>query len=96
VIDPSELVGKMIARRESTYTTEDSILYALGLGFGADPTDMDQLRFGYEQNIQTLPTMTLILGYLLARRNAAYGDLAGRHRCIIPEPGARTQCRGTE
>ncbi len=67
MIDPSELVGKMIARRESTYTTEDSILYALGLGFGADPTDMDQLRFVYEQNIQTLPTMKLILGYLLAR-----------------------------
>jgi acyl dehydratase len=63
VIDPSEIVGKMIARNESTYRIEDSILYALGLGFGADPTDMDQLRFVYEQNIQTLPTMSLVLGY---------------------------------
>jgi acyl dehydratase len=63
VIDPSEIVGKLIARNESTYRTEDSILYALGLGFGSDPTDMDQLRYVYEQNLQTLPTMNLVLGY---------------------------------
>ncbi|MDP6183407.1 MAG: MaoC/PaaZ C-terminal domain-containing protein [Gammaproteobacteria bacterium] len=63
MIDPNEIVGKLIARRESSYRTEDSILYALGLGFGTDPTDMDQLRFVYEQNIQTLPTMNLVLGY---------------------------------
>ncbi len=63
MIDPNEIIGKMIARSESTYRTEDSILYALGLGFGTDPTDMDQLRFVYEQNIQTLPTMSLVLGY---------------------------------
>ena len=63
MIDPNEIVGKLIARRESAYRTEDSILYALGLGFGADPTDMNQLRFVYERNIQTLPTMNLVLGY---------------------------------
>ncbi len=63
MIDPNKIVGKMIARRESAYRTEDSILYALGLGFGADPTDMNQLRFVYERNIQTLPTMNLVLGY---------------------------------
>lgn len=63
MIDPAKIVGKMIARNESTYRTEDSILYALGLGFGADPTDVDQLKFVYEKNIQTLPTMNLVLGY---------------------------------
>lgn len=63
MIDPNEIVGKLIAKRESSYRTEDSILYALGLGFGADPTDMDQLRFVYEQNIQTLPSMNMVLGY---------------------------------
>jgi len=63
LIHPDKIVGKLIARNESTYRTEDTILYALGLGFGADPTDTDQLKFVYEQNIQTLPTMSLVLGY---------------------------------
>ncbi len=63
MIDPDKIIGKVIARNESTYRTEDSILYALGLGFGADPTDLDQLRFVYEKDILTLPTMNLVLGY---------------------------------
>lgn len=63
MIDPQKIVGTLIARSESAYRTEDSILYALGLGFGADPTDEDQLRFVYEKNIATLPTMSLVLGY---------------------------------
>jgi acyl dehydratase len=63
LIDPAELVGQRIARSESNYRTEDSILYALALGFGADPTDRDQLQFVYEQNIRTLPTMNLVVGY---------------------------------
>ncbi len=63
MIDPAEIVGQRIARCESNYRTEDSILYALALGFGADPTDSDQLQFVYEQNIRTLPTMNLVVGY---------------------------------
>ena len=63
MIDPHKLVGTMIARRESHYRIEDTILYALGLGLGADPTDMAQLRFVYEHDLLTLPTMSLILGY---------------------------------
>ena len=63
MIDPAEIVGQRIARCESNYRTEDSILYALALGFGADPTDSEQLQFVYEQNIRTLPTMNLVVGY---------------------------------
>lgn len=63
MIDPDKILDKMIARRESTYRAEDCILYALGLGFGSDPTDPNQLSFVYEKNIQTLPTMSLVLGY---------------------------------
>lgn len=63
MIDPAELVGRRIARCESNYRTEDSILYALALGFGADPTSRDELQFVYEQDIRTLPTMNLVVGY---------------------------------
>ncbi|MCZ4313973.1 MaoC/PaaZ C-terminal domain-containing protein [Comamonadaceae bacterium G21597-S1] len=46
---------------EQTYTTRDTILYALGLGFGADPMNQDQLRFVYEHDMQVVPTMPVVL-----------------------------------
>jgi acyl dehydratase len=47
---------------EQTYTERDSILYALGVGLGSDPVDPDQLRFVYEEGLQALPTMAVVLG----------------------------------
>ncbi len=44
-----------------TYAVKDTILYALGLGIGRDPLDERQLRFVYEKNLATLPTMTAVL-----------------------------------
>lgn len=43
------------------YTARDSILYALGVGIGADPLDAAQLRFTYEKDLVTLPTMAAVL-----------------------------------
>lgn len=48
---------------EQTYADRDTILYALGLGFGMDPLDEQQLRFVYEKQLQALPTMAAVLGY---------------------------------
>jgi acyl dehydratase len=45
------------------YTAKDTILYALGLGFGEDPIDADQLRFVYEDGLAALPTLAVVLGY---------------------------------
>ena len=45
------------------YTVEDSIIYALGLGFGSDPLDEGQLRFVFEErDIVAVPTMAAVLG----------------------------------
>ena len=46
---------------EHAYTAKDSMLYALGLGFGADPTDRRQLDFVYEEGLKALPTMAVVL-----------------------------------
>jgi acyl dehydratase len=43
------------------YTQRDSILYALGIGIGADPLDRGQLRFTYEKGLQTVPSMAAVL-----------------------------------
>ena len=43
------------------YTSKDTILYALGLGLGADPLDPQQLRFTYEKDLVALPTLAAVL-----------------------------------
>ena len=48
---------------EQQITKRDTILYALGVGLGGHPCDRDELRFVYEENLQALPTMAIILGY---------------------------------
>ena len=48
---------------EQTYTARDTILYALSVGAGRDPTDGAALRFVYEERLEALPTMALVLGW---------------------------------
>jgi acyl dehydratase len=44
------------------YTERDTMLYALGLGFGSDPMDRGALRFTYEKDLQAVPTMATVMG----------------------------------
>jgi acyl dehydratase len=46
-----------------TYAMRDSVIYALGLGFGFNPTDPDELKYVYENGLQTFPTMPVVLGH---------------------------------
>ena len=46
---------------EQTLTKRDTMLYALGVGLGADPMDEQQLQYVYEKNLQALPTMATVL-----------------------------------
>jgi acyl dehydratase len=62
-IDLNKLLGFDIPEVEQQLTKRDTILYALGVGLGADPMDGAQLRYVYEQDLQALPTMAIVLGY---------------------------------
>jgi acyl dehydratase len=62
-INYEKLVNWPIPEVEQRLTRRDTILYALGVGLGADPCDADQLRFVYEDGLLALPTMAMILGY---------------------------------
>jgi len=44
------------------YTERDTMLYALGIGMGAQATDAGQLRYVYEKDLQAVPTMAAVLG----------------------------------
>jgi acyl dehydratase len=45
-----------------TYTERDTMLYALGIGLGADPVDEAQLRFVFEKGLVAFPTLPVVLG----------------------------------
>lgn len=62
-IDPQKLANWPIPEIEQTYSARDTMLYALGLGCGADPLDTADLRYVYEENLQALPSMAVVLGY---------------------------------
>jgi acyl dehydratase len=62
-INYEKLLNWSIPEAKQHLTKRDTILYALGVGLGADPCDADQLRFVYEEKLQALPTMAIILGY---------------------------------
>lgn len=61
-IDYQKLKNRKFEDVVHSYTWKDTILYALGLGFGADPMDKKQLRFTYEEGLAALPTMAVVLG----------------------------------
>lgn len=60
-----------------TYTHANAILYALGVGVGADPLDQRQLPYIYEKNASALPTMASVLsmpGFWLRERKDIGAD----------------------
>lgn len=60
-INYEKLMGWDFDDSIQNYTSRDTMLYALGLGLGADPTDETELRFVYEEELQALPTMAVVL-----------------------------------
>lgn len=58
-----ELKDLVFAPVEHTIAIRDSILYALGLGYGVDPNDPAQLQFVYEDGLKAVPSMCCVLGY---------------------------------
>ncbi|MDY7579750.1 MaoC/PaaZ C-terminal domain-containing protein [Herbaspirillum sp. RTI4] len=62
-IDYFKLKNWVFPEQEHRYTEKDTILYALGLGLGKNSSDADELRFVYEDGLQTFPSMAVILGH---------------------------------
>ena len=61
-IDVAKLKNWPFEPFEQRYTARDTMLYALGLGLGQEPLAREPLRFVYEDGLQALPTMAVVLG----------------------------------
>ncbi|HEU0223239.1 MAG TPA: MaoC/PaaZ C-terminal domain-containing protein [Paracoccaceae bacterium] len=58
-----KLLNLEIPSIEQSYGEKDVLLYALGVGLGADPIDPEQLAFVYERHLKVLPTFAVVLGH---------------------------------
>lgn len=92
MIDYQNLMNWKFPRIEQQITNKDVILYALGIGLGADPLDRDQLRFVYEKDLLTFPSMASIFGYpgnwlRDTRTGVNYGKIVnGGTKFVIHQP----------
>jgi acyl dehydratase len=58
-----KLISRTFPPLEQAYGTRDTILYALGVGVGADPLDAQELPFVYERNLRTIPSQAAVIAY---------------------------------
>lgn len=63
-LDYDRMMSLAPLETRQTLTRRDTILYALGVGVGADdPLSPETLRYVYEDGLQALPTMAVTMGY---------------------------------
>jgi acyl dehydratase len=48
---------------EASYGDRETMLYALGIGMGADPLNAEELPYVYENGLRTVPTMATVIAW---------------------------------
>jgi acyl dehydratase len=56
-----DILQQRTAARTFTYGDKDVMLYALGIGLGADPMNETELAFVYERGLKVVPTAATVL-----------------------------------
>lgn len=58
-----KVVNRHFPDNEQAYTARDTILYALGVGFGSQPLDPAHLDYLFEERLKASPTFANVLGH---------------------------------
>ena len=66
-----DILEQRTAPRTFSYGDKDVMLYALGIGLGADPMDERELAFVYERDLKVVPTAATVLASGARARGAA-------------------------
>lgn len=89
-INYDEVMQLSAAGRPFSYTDRETMLYALGVGFGRDPMNEKELPFVYENGLRALPTQATVLGWdsvLLAKTGINYLMIVhGEQRLAMHRP----------
>ena len=77
-----DILKQKTAPRTFGYGDKDVMLYALGVGFSADPLNAKELAFTYERGLKVVPTAATVL---------AAGARASRAEPTLPEGVRRSE-----
>ena len=58
-----ELMQTRVEGLTASYGDRETMLYALGIGFGRDPLNSAELPFVYENRLTAVPTMATVIGW---------------------------------
>jgi acyl dehydratase len=75
-----DILDQKTAPRTFTYGDKDVMLYAYGIGLGADPMDEKELRFVYEKDLKVVPTAATVLASGPGRNAGPAPDMPAGHR----------------
>ena len=62
-VTQDSLMALQLLGKEFTYTDNDSMLYAMGIGMGADPMNRDELAFCYEKGQKVMPSQATVIAF---------------------------------
>ncbi|WP_176593973.1 MaoC/PaaZ C-terminal domain-containing protein [Sphingobium sp. EM0848] len=57
------LIKRDFPALNASYTAKDTMLYALGVGAGADPMNLRQLPFVYEKSLKAIPAQASVIAF---------------------------------
>jgi acyl dehydratase len=58
-----EILNLKRSGMEFSWTDRETMLYALGVGMGADPMNEQELSFVYERNLKAMPTLASVVAW---------------------------------
>ena len=62
-IDYEKIMSLETKNQEFSYTDRETMLYGLGIGFGKDPLNDEELKFVYERDLKTVPSMATVVSW---------------------------------
>ena len=62
-IDYDKIMSLETKNQKFSYSDRETMLYGLGVGFGRDPLNNEELKFVYERGLKTAPSMATVISW---------------------------------
>ena len=62
-LNAAAILAHPFAQYEQTIADRDAMLFALSVGMGRDPMNLDELPYVYEEQLKIFPTLPIVLGH---------------------------------
>ncbi len=62
-LNSDAILAHLFTPYEQAITDKDAMVFALSVGMGTDPMDLDELPYVYEERLKVFPTLPIVLGH---------------------------------